>query len=139
MAAPLFSEESPVLSSRVEGRTPEVETFEGDAGVLKVNGMGQVSAGEFGFPVEEQIVIPGDDELMTKGQGTEPGIEVVQLFYPGTMDHEVARWKSQLAMEAVSIPDADEAERIGARDCRCHDPHSCSVSLSGFFTISVRP
>ncbi len=93
---------SPISADRVDRRSPEVHPFEGDSGILKVDGFGQVSAGQFRFAVEEQIVIAGDDQLVPEGKGTEPGIEVVDLL--NRVSVEVAGRQSQLAMEAWVSP-----------------------------------
>jgi len=47
--------------------------------------------------VEEPVVITRDDQFVTIGQGTEPGVEVVDLFYTFTIHHEVAGMDQDIA------------------------------------------
>ena len=52
--------EGPVSAHRVDRRSPELQPFEGDPGILKVGGIREVSTGQLRFAVEEQIVIASD-------------------------------------------------------------------------------
>ena len=81
-----LSSKSPVSTHRVDRRSPELHSFEGDPGVLKVNGFGQVSAGQFRITVEKQIVIAGDEQLVPEGKRFQPGVEVVDLFHRATIE-----------------------------------------------------
>lgn len=52
----------------VDRRTPEVQAFQANTGVLQIDGLGEVSAGQLRIAVEEQIVVAGDDQLVPEGK-----------------------------------------------------------------------
>ena len=54
--------------------------YEGNPRILKVDGVGEMFSRELRITIEEQIVIAGNDDHVTKGKRTQPGIEVVDLF-----------------------------------------------------------
>ncbi len=127
-----FDREGPVFPDhRVHRRSPEVHPFQANAGVLEVEGFGQVSAGQLRFTVEEQIVIAGNDQLVPVGKCSQPSVEVLYLFQcPSVevagMNQDVAGRKNQLAVKAVGVADADQAKRVLRSERRfygrnCHD------------------
>ena len=63
-------------------------------------------------------MIAGDDQFVTEGLLSQPGVEVVYFIRRRSIHHEVSRvnqdvaaWKSQPAMEAVRIADADQPQQ----------------------------
>ena len=110
----------PIPAHRVDRRSPELHPFQGDPGILQVNGFGQVGAGQLRFALEEQIVIAGDDQLVPEGKYAQPGIEVIHLFdrppvKVARMNQDVAGRKFQLAVKPVSVANANQAQRPGPR------------------------
>jgi hypothetical protein len=59
--------EGPVATDRVDRRSLELHAFDGDSRILKAARLCQVRPCQLRLPVEEQIVIAGDDEFMFEG------------------------------------------------------------------------
>lgn len=72
--------EGPVSTHRVDGRAPELQSFEGDSGVLQIGRFSEVRPGQLGLAVEEQIVIAGDDELVAEGNPPLPSSHKTSLL-----------------------------------------------------------
>src|SRR5690606_17072815 len=86
-----------------------------DPAVLQIDGVGQQGAGLLGLILKGPVVITRDDNLVPVGQGTQPDIELLDIFQralteavTGVDQHVSVRDMRDFPMQAVGIRNADQ-------------------------------
>lgn len=78
---PELHREGPAFANRIGRRTPEPQSFDGGSRVLKIDSIFEMRSRQFWLPGEQKVMIAADNHFVPIGQSSQPGIEVVCLFY----------------------------------------------------------